>query len=247
MERAGAAAGQLDSPLTRVGVDQARRSAAALAGRGVDGIFSSPLARCLRTAAIVGDHLRVPVAVVEALAEVDHGAFAGLTDREIPCSAWTSTTHWRSTIRRRSSTPSIPRRVVALDGVAEYRTGYFAEREVPAILAVLAGQGALGLVVVDGYVHLDPGGRAGLGAHLYRVIAVPVIGVAKTPFRSATHAVQVRRGTATRPLYVTAIGVDPDQAAAIIRGMAGTYRIPDALRWVDALSRTAAPRLDEEL
>ena len=54
---------------------------------------------------------------------------------------------------------------VALDDVAAYRPGHFYERELPAIRAVLAGQEAVGLVVVDGYVHLDPTGRAGRAAY----------------------------------------------------------------------------------
>jgi probable phosphoglycerate mutase len=75
--------GQLDSPLTPLGADQARRYATSLAGRGVDQIFSSPLSRCLRTATTISDHLGVPVTVLDHLAEVHHGVFAGLTDEEI--------------------------------------------------------------------------------------------------------------------------------------------------------------------
>jgi len=47
---------------------------------------------------------------------------------------------------------------------------------------VLAGIGRIDLLVIDGYVHLDPHGRPGLGAHAHAEIAVPVIGVAKTAF-----------------------------------------------------------------
>jgi broad specificity phosphatase PhoE len=75
--------GQLDSLLTPSGVDQACRFATALVGRDVDQIFSSPLPRCLRTAGIVSERLRVPVTVIDDLAEVHHGIFAGLTDEEI--------------------------------------------------------------------------------------------------------------------------------------------------------------------
>lgn len=137
-------------------------------------------------------------------------------------------------------------RAVTLDHVAAYRPGRFFERELPAIRAVLAGEEDLGLVVIDGYVHLDPNGRAGLGAHLHAELAVPVIGVAKTFFRSATHAIQVHREGATRPLYVTAVGMEADRAATVVREMAGPYRLPDALRRVDALSRSsdAEPRDD---
>lgn len=76
--------GQLDSPLTTLGADQAHRLAAALVCRAaVDAIFSSPLPRCLHTSAIYGDHIGVPVTVIDDLAEVHHGAFAGLTNEEI--------------------------------------------------------------------------------------------------------------------------------------------------------------------
>lgn len=75
--------GQLDSALTAGGVGQARRLAAALEPYGIDGIFSSPLGRSRATADIIGAHLGLAVAVVDELAEVDHGRFAGLTDEEI--------------------------------------------------------------------------------------------------------------------------------------------------------------------
>ena len=42
---------------------------------------------------------------------------------------------------------------------------------------------------------------------------------------------------ATRPLYVTAAGMPAAEAAELVRSMAGRYRLPDALRRVDALAR----------
>lgn len=75
--------GRLDSPLTERGVDQARRAAAALGGHGVDAVFTSPLGRAVSTAEIFGRALGAAVVVVEELAEVHHGRFAGLTDGEI--------------------------------------------------------------------------------------------------------------------------------------------------------------------
>jgi deoxyribonuclease V len=131
-------------------------------------------------------------------------------------------------------------RTVRLAKVAPYRPGAFFTRELPALRAVLADVGRLDLLVVDGYVHLDPHGRPGLGAHAHAELAVPVIGVAKSAFRGATHAVEVHRGTAGRPLYVTAAGVPAEQAATFVRRMAGRYRLPDALRRVDSLSRTSS-------
>jgi len=47
----------------------------------------------------------------------------------------------------------------------------------------------------------------------------------------------VRRGGTDRPLYVTAAGRDRAEAAALVRDMAGEFRLPDALRRVDALAR----------
>lgn len=131
----------------------------------------------------------------------------------------------------------VDERVAWLDEVAPYEAGAFFRRELPAMRAVLHGAGDLGLVVVDGYVDLDPDGRPGLGARLHDEIGLPVIGVAKTAFRSASHAAAVQRGGATRPLYVTAAGLTVERAAAVVAAMAGAYRLPDALRRVDRLSR----------
>ena len=66
-----------------------------------------------------------------------------------------------------------------------------------------------GLLVVDGYTDLDPGGRPGLGAHAHAEFGIPVIGVAKSRFRTATHAVPVMRGSSARPLFITAAGMSP--------------------------------------
>jgi deoxyribonuclease V len=132
---------------------------------------------------------------------------------------------------------SIGEHVAWLDHIAPYQPGRFFARELPAIRAVLAGVDELDLLLIDGYVDLDPDGRPGLGAHLYEQVAVPVIGVAKTAFRTASHALSVHRGTATRPLYVTAVGIAIEEAATLVRDMSGPHRIPDALRRVDWLAR----------
>jgi len=130
-------------------------------------------------------------------------------------------------------------RVRWLASAAPYQPGRFYTRELPALRAVLADlDHALSLVIIDGYVDLDPHGRPGLGAHLYADLQVPVIGVAKTAFRTASHAVAVRRGDARRPLYITSAGIPVERAAALVAAMAGPYRLPDALRRVDALARS---------
>ena len=68
---------------------------------------------------------------------------------------------------------------------------------------VLRGVTGLGLLIVDGYADLDPSGRPGLGAHAYAEFGVPVVGVAKSAYLSATHAIPVLRGTSARSLFVT--------------------------------------------
>ena len=128
-------------------------------------------------------------------------------------------------------------KTVLVPQVAPYQPGAFFRRELPPLRAVLAGLSGLQLLVIDGYVDLDPAGRPGLGRHVHAEFSVPVIGVAKTRFVSATHAVPVLRGRATRPLYVTAAGISVAEAAEIVRVMAGKFRLPDALRRVDALAR----------
>jgi len=119
-----------------------------------------------------------------------------------------------------------------------YRAGQFYRRELPPLRAVLSGIGGMGLLVVDGYVDLDPHGRPGLGAHAHAEFAVPVVGVAKSAFRTATHALVVLRGSSARPLFVTSAGMPRADAAELVRHMAGRFRVPDALRRADQLART---------
>ena len=129
-------------------------------------------------------------------------------------------------------------RTARVPGAGPYRPGEFYRRELPPLRAVLDGLGGLGLLVVDGYVDLDPDGLPGLGAHAHQVFAVPVIGVAKSAFRTATHAIPVLRGASARPLFVTAAGMPRADAAELVRHMTGRFRIPDALRRADQLART---------
>jgi deoxyribonuclease V len=95
--------------------------------------------------------------------------------------------------------------------------------------------------VVDGYADLDPGGRPGLGARAHAEFGVPVIGVAKSRFRTATHGVPVVRGSSGRPLFITAAGMPGADAADLVRRMAARYPLPDALCRADTLARTGPP------
>jgi deoxyribonuclease V len=129
-------------------------------------------------------------------------------------------------------------RVAVVPEVAPYSPGEFYRRELPPLRAVAGGIAGLGLLMVDGYADLDPDGRPGLGAHAHAEFGTPVIGVAKTGFRTATHAIPVLRGTSARPVLVTAAGMRRADAAELVRLMAGRFRLPDALRRADQLART---------
>jgi deoxyribonuclease V len=138
-----------------------------------------------------------------------------------------------------------PERVVLrrLDHVTGYRPGSFFERELPCILAVLDELGQLpGTVVIDGYVTLGEDRRDGLGAHLHRALGtrVPVIGVAKTPFRGTPAETVVLRGGSTRPLYITSIGIEAADARRHILSMHGRNRLPTLLALADRACRAAA-------
>lgn len=122
-----------------------------------------------------------------------------------------------------------------------YVPGRFFERELPCLLAVMALVAhPPAIVVIDGYVWLDGGGRRGLGAELYHALdrTAAVVGVAKAPFVGAA-AVEVRRGESQRPLFVTAAGIDPRAAAEKVRAMHGAYRLPTLIKRADALGRKA--------
>ena len=132
---------------------------------------------------------------------------------------------------------------VVIRNVEEYVPGLFYKRELPCIEAVLNDLGANpDVIVVDGYVWLDAQGKKGLGAHLFELLngAIPVIGVAKTSFATATNAIEVFRGQSSRPLRVTAIGTKEFDAAKLVRSMHGNHRIPTILTLVDRLSKSSS-------
>lgn len=129
---------------------------------------------------------------------------------------------------------------VHITDVADYSPGEFYQRELPCLLKVLDKlPSKSAFIVIDGFVTLNPEGRPGLGSHLFEELRreTPIIGVAKTGFATATHAIKVYRGESQQPLYVTAVGVDANQAADFIRSMHGNYRIPTLLKCVDQFSR----------
>ncbi len=124
--------------------------------------------------------------------------------------------------------------------VAAYEPGRFYMRELPCVLSVLHRLASLPeIAIVDGYVWLDESLRPGLGALLHDALGrrSAVVGAAKSCFFRGRNVVEVTRGHSRRPLFVTSIGVDLDEAAEEVRKMHGTYRIPTLLAEVDRLSR----------
>lgn len=74
--------GQLDSPLTAAGWRAAEDLGRFVVECAIDAIFASPLGRAQDTAAVVADALGIEVATLPNLAEMHHGAMAGMTASE---------------------------------------------------------------------------------------------------------------------------------------------------------------------
>lgn len=125
---------------------------------------------------------------------------------------------------------------------SEYESGSFYKRELPCILSLLDKivLKEEDIIVVDGYVTLDNDGKIGLGGHLYEALAgkIPIVGVAKNEFTAPdSQRRSILRGDSKTPLFVTAKGIDVDQAKLKVENMHGPYRIPTLLKKLDQLSR----------
>lgn len=140
------------------------------------------------------------------------------------------------------ASPAPVRIVTAQAPAGAYEPGAFYKRELPVLRAAIAAIGTLpSALVIDGYVWLGAG-APGLGARLFAALseAIPVIGVAKTQYRGDDWSIPVTRGRSARPLYVTAAGIDPSEAAARIATMYGAGRIPTLLARADREARALA-------
>lgn len=69
--------GSTDSPLSESGLREARQTAKALVGLGIEQIYCSPLGRALQTATIIGNELGLTPIPVEQLREMDFGVYEG--------------------------------------------------------------------------------------------------------------------------------------------------------------------------
>ena len=75
--------GHSDIALNATGVAQARDAASRLKVQAIDRIVSSPLIRALKTAAIVAEHLDMPLHVDTQISERSFGSFEGLVIAEV--------------------------------------------------------------------------------------------------------------------------------------------------------------------
>ncbi len=123
---------------------------------------------------------------------------------------------------------------------APYQPGRFYRRELPGLLSVLGRLAETPeVIVIDGYVWLGDEFHPGLGSYLYEALGgtAAIIGVAKTLFQIGPAVRPIKRGKSSRPLYVTAAGIDLNEAAERVVELHGDFRIPTLLKKVDRLCR----------
>jgi len=129
-----------------------------------------------------------------------------------------------------------------IENVEEYIPGEFYKRELPCILSLLKqiDLSTIDIIVVDGFVYLNDENKYGLGGHLYEKLnkEIPIIGVAKTNFASIEkNKKALYRGDSKKPLYITSIGIDLDEAYKKVESMAGEFRFPTLLKELDRLTK----------
>lgn len=143
-------------------------------------------------------------------------------------------------LQRSDAAPALERVARIESAPQPYEPGRFYERELPYLLDVVQTvrrAHALETIVIDGHVWLAAG-VPGLGAHLFEALRgeVVIVGIAKNEFEGGV-AIAVLRGRSRQPLYVTAAGMDPIEAAQLTRDMHGPHRIPTMCKRVDQLAR----------
>lgn len=75
--------GQLNSPLTRLGLAQAAQTAERLQTEQVSAIYSSDSGRAMQTAEVIGKRLGLDITPDPRLREIDVGSWSGLGDVEV--------------------------------------------------------------------------------------------------------------------------------------------------------------------
>lgn len=141
--------------------------------------------------------------------------------------------HWQS------SQPA--REIISkVSPVNEYIPGEFYKRELPCLLKLLTEHNIdPECILIDGYVYLDGNTKPGLGKYLFDELnsKIPVIGIAKNPYKDISSEYKIYRGKSKNPIYITSAGLSLKAAQEHIRKMYGKYRIPDLLKKADQICR----------
>jgi len=129
-----------------------------------------------------------------------------------------------------------------IDNIEEYIPGEFYKRELPCIISLLnqIDLKKVEAIIVDGFVYLDDEKKIGLGGYLYEKLnkKIPTIGVAKTNFATIEkYKKSLFRGESKKPLFITSIGIELEDAVKKIESMEGEYRIPTLLKELDRLTK----------
>lgn len=130
--------GQLDIPLSEVGLDQAAYAAKMLATQDVSRIVSSDLQRAARTAQALAEESGVPLTFDPRLREIDTGEWSGLTSAQVYA-------QFSETSRRIDAGEDLPR-----GGTGE-TVAQVAERVTAGAQDVIAGMAAGETVVIAGH------------------------------------------------------------------------------------------------
>jgi len=75
--------GRIDVGLNETGIKQAGLLAEYLGALKIEAVYSSPLARALKTAGMVADHHRLEVKIAAGLIDFDYGEWQGLSQQEV--------------------------------------------------------------------------------------------------------------------------------------------------------------------
>jgi deoxyribonuclease V len=127
--------------------------------------------------------------------------------------------------------------------VEDYVPGQFYKRELPCLLKVIetVDLSTIEAIIVDGHVYVDNDCKLGLGGYLYEALnkQMPVIGVAKRSFHNTEQvSKEVFKGQGKNPLYVSAIGLDLQEAIAIVSQLHGEHRMPTLLKLLDNITKS---------
>lgn len=126
---------------------------------------------------------------------------------------------------------------VTINEIREYISGSFYLRELPCLLSLINSINEdIDTFIIDGYVYL--GQKPGLGFYLWETLGcrIRVIGVAKSLYKGS-ECIKLYRGKSRNPLYITSAGIETIEAANLVGGMYGKFRIPALLKLADSLSR----------